>query len=377
MADSWPSRDNASWPGGEWVELYNNGTSTINMSGWWLQDQAGNMIELDSSHLIGATSDYATQLIYPGETRIVAVNATSSSGVLNNGQETLRLYLPNGSIGDEVSWTSNEPGFSIEENPLGGMWVKSTYPSPNATNIPPINTITATGSVGFNEIMPVSNNDGNASPEGEWIELLNTGTTDIDLNGWSIIDGMGNQTFLDPGSIAVNSSQGSTTILSGERRLIEFTTDTRLWDNYNHLILLDASSMIVDMAWYATNYGPNISLLRSTNYNDAWSPSLYPTPGQPEPVPTATTGDVRFTELLADAVGSDSESYPGGEWIEIHNFGSSEVDVAGWRLSAANRNLMLHQYNMPMKSTTILAPGENNPDRTKWNISILPKTHHP
>ena len=263
MADSWPSRDNTSWPGGEWIELHNNGTTTINMSGWWLQDQAGNMIELDSSHLIGATSDYATQLIYPGEIRTVAVNATSSSGVLNNGQETVRLYLPNGSIGDEVSWNKNEPGFSLEENPLGGMWVISTYPSPNSTNIPTLASITASGSVGFNEIMPVSNNDGNASPLGEWIELLNTGTSDIDLNGWSIIDGMGNQTFLDPGTIAVNSSQGSTTILSGERRIVEFTADTRLWDNYNHLVLLDASSNVVDMAWYATNYGPNISLLRS------------------------------------------------------------------------------------------------------------------
>lgn len=358
MADSWPSRDNASWPGGEWIELHNNGTSTINMSGWWLQDQAGNMIEIDSSHLIGATSDYETQLIYPGEIRTVAVNATMSSGVLNNGQETVRLYLPNGSIGDEVSWNNNEPGFSLEENPLGGMWVISTYPSPNSTNIQTLDSITASGSVGFNEIMPVSNNDGNALPLGEWIELLNTGTSDIDLNGWSIIDGMGNQTFLDPGTIAVNSTQGSTTILSGERRIVEFTADTRLWDNYNHLILLDASSNVVDMAWYATNYGPNVSLLRSTNYNDAWSPSLYPTPGQPEPVPAATTGDVRITELLPDAVGLDSESYPGGEWIEIHNFGTSEVDVAGWRLSAANRNLMLHQYNMPMKSTTILAAGE-------------------
>ena len=156
--------------------------------------------------------------------------------------------------------------------------------------------------------MPVSNNDGNASPLGEWIELLNTGTSDIDLNGWSIIDGMGNQTFLAPGTIAVNSSLGSTTILSGERRIVEFTADTRLWDNYNHLILLDASSNVVDMAWYATNYGPNISLLRSINYNDAWSPSLYPTPGQPEPIPAATTGDVRITELLPDAVGLDSES---------------------------------------------------------------------
>ena len=97
-----------------------------------------------------------------------------------------------------------------------------------------------------------------------WVNGLNCSTLEqatSTLTVGSIIDGMGNQTFLDPGTIAVNSSQGSTTILSGERRIVEFTGDTRLWDNYNHLVLLDASSNVVDMAWYATNYGPNISLL--------------------------------------------------------------------------------------------------------------------
>ena len=54
--------------------------------------------------------------------------------------------------------------------------------------------------------------DGSAAPDGEWVELYNAGTTSVDLNGWSIIDGMGNVTYLDPGTIVVNSSQGSTMI---------------------------------------------------------------------------------------------------------------------------------------------------------------------
>ena len=189
-------------------------------------------------------------------------------------------------------------------------------------------------------------------------ELYNEGATDIDLNAWSIIDGMGNVTYLDPGSIVVNSTQGSTMIQAGERRLIEFTGDTRLWDNHNHLVLRDASGSIVDMAYYTTNYGPNISLLRGQNYHDAWTPSISPSPGQPDPTPTPTTGDVKITEVLPDAVGSDSASYPNGEWIEIQNMGTEEVDVAGWRFSATSRTLILHQYNMPAKSDTVLQPGE-------------------
>ena len=358
MADPWPSYDNSSWPGGEWVELYNNGSTTIDLTGFWLQDLAGNMMMLDENHLIGATSDTATLLIYPQETRVVAVNATSNSGVLNNGQETLRLYLANGSIGDEVIWNGNQPGFSLEASANGGLWDHATYPTPNATNAPGLGDITASGDVQIHEILPVSTSDMSSAPDGEWIELYNEGTSDIDLNAWSIIDGMGNVTYLDPGSIVVNSSQGSTMIQAGERRLVEFTGDTRLWDNHNHLVLRDATGLIMDMGHYTTNYGPNISLLRGQNYHDPWTPSISPSPGQPNPTPTPTTGDVKITEVLPDAVGSDSASYPSGEWIEIQNIGLEEVDVAGWRFSAASRTLILHQYNMPAKSDTVLQPGE-------------------
>ena len=358
MADPWPSYDNSTWPGGEWVELYNNGSTSIDLTGYWLQDLAGNMIMLDENHLIGASADAATMLIHPQETRVVAVNATTNSGVLNNGQETLRLYLANGSIGDEVLWSGNQPGFSLEAPENGGLWRYSTYPTPNATNAPQLTDITASGDVRMNEILPVSTADMSSAPDGEWIELYNEGATDIDLNAWSIIDGMGNVTYLDPGSIVVNSTQGSTMIQAGERRLVEFTGDTRLWDNHNHLVLRDASGSIVDMAYYTTNYGPNISLLRGQNYHDPWTPSISPSPGQPDPTPTPTTGDVKITEVLPDAVGSDSASYPNGEWIEIQNMGTEEVDVAGWRFSATSRTLILHQYNMPAKSDTVLQPGE-------------------
>ena len=358
MADPWPSYDNSTWPGGEWVELYNNGTTSIDLTGYWLQDLAGNMIMLDENHLVGASANVATMLIHPQETRVVAVNATTNSGVLNNGQETLRLYLANGSIGDEVLWSGNQPGFSLEAPENGGLWRYSTYPTPNATNAPQLSDITASGDVRMNEILPVSTADMSSAPDGEWIELYNEGATDIDLNAWSIIDGMGNVTYLDPGSIVVNSTQGSTMIQAGERRLVEFTGDTRLWDNHNHLVLRDASGSIVDMAYYTTNYGPNISLLRGQNYHDPWTPSISPSPGQPDPTPTPTTGDVKITEVLPDAVGSDSASYPNGEWIEIQNMGTEEVDVAGWRFSATSRTLILHQYNMPEKSDTVLQPSE-------------------
>jgi hypothetical protein len=56
------------------------------------------------------------------------------------------------------------------------------------------------------ELLANSSADGTPYPDGEWLELFNDGSTDIDLNGWSIIDGMGNFTLLDASSLVYNDT---------------------------------------------------------------------------------------------------------------------------------------------------------------------------
>ena len=95
MANPWPSFDNATWPGGEWVEILNTGTADIDLTGYSIEDAAGNALPFNSSHLVNASQ---SMLISPGEHRIVAVNGTSTYGVLNNSKvESLTLKWPNGS----------------------------------------------------------------------------------------------------------------------------------------------------------------------------------------------------------------------------------------------------------------------------------------
>ena len=79
MANSWPSYDNASWPGGEWVEILNTGSSDIDLTGYTIEDAAGNVLPFNASHLVNASQ---SMLITPGQHRIVAVNATSGYGCL-------------------------------------------------------------------------------------------------------------------------------------------------------------------------------------------------------------------------------------------------------------------------------------------------------
>ena len=355
MADPWPSFDGDMWPGGEWIELANTGSNDINLSGWSIVDQAGKILLFNESHLIDAES--TGYLIAPGSTRVVAVNGSGSS-MLNNGVEMLQMKWPNGSVAQQVSWTDNEQGFSLVNDAASTYMVYAAYPTPNAPNPLSLDVIAMTPSpIKMTELLANSSADGTPFPEGEWLELFNDGPADIDLDGWSIIDGMGNITILDPASLVYNDTQANTLIEADGRRLIQFTTDTQLWNFYNHLMLADTTGSIVDAAWYAADYGTNVSLIPAETSTDPWVPAPWMTPGQPEPGSMDSTGEVSFSEIMPDGVGSDSQQWPLGEWLEIQNDGEQVIDVAGWKLQAASRTLTLHQYNMPLQSTTAIQPG--------------------
>ncbi len=360
MANPWPSDDNATWPGGEWVEVMNTGTADLDLTGYALVDAAGNTLEFNTTHLVNASANPNSFLIAPGQHRIVAVNGTSPYGVLNNGVETLTLKWPNGTPSQEVSWSSTLQGFSLTASlQSNGLWSYAAYPTPEGQNPLAIELMPRQAfDVEFSELMTNATSDGAAFPDGEWVELHNTGNISIDLFGWSILDGMGNVTHIDPGTLVFNNSQGASIIDAGERRLVQFTAHTQLWDNHNHLFLRDVANQIVDTAVYDTDFGEDVALVRPNQPTDPWTPAPWKTPGQPEPGSTPSASTVRFSEVLPDAEGADNQAWPSGEWLELHNYGTTDVDLTGWKLQAASRSLTLHEHNMPLQSTPILPAGE-------------------
>jgi phosphatidylserine/phosphatidylglycerophosphate/cardiolipin synthase-like enzyme len=361
MSNPWPSEDSDVWPGGEWVEILNTGSQIIDLTGWHIEDNAGNQIIMDETHLIGSDSTIAESFhIAGGHTRIIAVNGSSNSGLLNNGVEQLSLKLPNGSITHIVDWSDTVNGYSLSYDSVTQSLFYSSYPSLNQTNPLPISELSPSpADVRFTEVMPHSYSNGTSFPDGEWIEIHNTGSTTVDLLGWTITDGMGNVTTLDPVSLVFNNTQGSTDIAPDGRRLVQFTGETRLWDYYNHLILMDTSGSINDVAWYSDDYGVNNSLIRNSNPSSPWMPSSWITPGQPEPgAGPVSSSDIIFTEIMADSTGADTQSWPLGEWIEVYNNDSSVADINGWKLKANNRNFVIDALDLPLQSDTLIQPGD-------------------
>ena len=74
--------------------------------------------------------------------------------------------------------------------------------------------------------------------------------SDLDLMGWKIMDGMGNLTIIDSSTLVSNATQLGTTIDADGRRLVQFNMGTELWNNYNHIMLVDQNEDIVHKAWW-------------------------------------------------------------------------------------------------------------------------------
>ena len=353
MANPWPSDDNASWPGGEWVEIWNSGQNDMDLTGWSIMDNAGNTLPFNESHLVGPSS-----IIGAGEHRIIAVNSSTSWGVLNNGGESLRLIWPNGTISQTVSWTDTEAGFSLMEQ-IDLSWSHSPFPTPGNQNPDYWETIVnGTSPIQFTEVMVNSSMDGSPLPDGEWVEIHNTGSLPLDLMGYKIMDGMGNTTHIDPATLVSNATQPGTTINADGRRLVQFFQGTELWNNYNHLMLMDSADSIVHKAWWTSSPDLNVSLIESDDIMMEWIPSSWPTPGQPEPSTASLTGEIAFNEIMPDAVGNDTHSWPNGEWIELINTGNNTVDLANWHFTSGSRNFNINPHQLPLKSDTMVAPGE-------------------
>jgi len=74
--------DNDLAPNGEWVELYNRGSSPVNLSGWFLTDLVFHKLPVPDS------------VINPGEFLVVYLDGAYSPGWLNNDTDTVSLWAP-------------------------------------------------------------------------------------------------------------------------------------------------------------------------------------------------------------------------------------------------------------------------------------------
>jgi hypothetical protein len=207
---------------GEWIELFNSGSQSVNLNGWVLRDAGSN------SHTINQDV-----FISPGSYVVLGRNDNSnqnggigvayeySSFTLGNGSDEVILEDDTGNVIDEVFYDGGSQwpdptGASMElssiaaDNNDGSNWAEATDALPSGDQgtpgTGPDQGVNA-GSIVITEIMqnPSAVSDGS----GEWFEVHNTGGQAVNLNGWIIRDDgsdshtVANDVIIQPGAYVV------------------------------------------------------------------------------------------------------------------------------------------------------------------------------
>jgi hypothetical protein len=274
----------------EWIELYNPGTSDINLTNWRLvADDGSPDIVLNGTIPGGASGGYfLLERAYDNVVSDVIANQFFT-GELEDTGETLRLRAPDGTIVDTansdggtwpagtispngsmermgvitdapLAWVTNVNATSWTNTDASGQLVHGTPGRANwgfgvtQTPIPPVPTGYPALSVIINEIAWAGTK---ASPDDEWIELYNPGSKDIDLTNWKLqaADGSPN--------IALSG-----TIQAGAYFLLERTDDDTV---ENVLADLIYSGALSNSGEILRLYDPTNKIIDTANSNGgAW-----------------------------------------------------------------------------------------------------------
>jgi hypothetical protein len=266
----------------EWIELYNNTGAPISLSGWTLiaADGTPNIalsgtIPAGGYFLLERTDDnsvpgVAADLIY--------------TGALGNAGEILTLRDATSAIQDSVdAWYAGnnttkatmqrvdptQPGTvalnwtngPVEGTPMNSGSGGSTCDPPEHVvdcQVGPPFAFRVGGPMVINEVMinPAAVSDAN----GEYVELYNSGTTAVDIQGWTIRDDGGNS-FTIPTSQPVLVAAGGVFLLAAQANpsLNGGFTPNLTWSNFflsnagDEVVLANAGNVEQDRLAYTTS----------------------------------------------------------------------------------------------------------------------------
>ncbi|MDO9510112.1 MAG: lamin tail domain-containing protein, partial [Candidatus Magasanikbacteria bacterium] len=190
----------------EWVEFFNNNTSSVDLSGGYLCDEQGISSTVSSCKIINGIIEPFSWFFFDLDTRRLLNNDKDTVVLRNlNGEEIDKIYYE-GSLTPKVN-QSLARKTDGEDSDSDGDWAITTSITKNSTNTitTPVTPVSSGGGsnntviqeeeelVFYNTSDKIILNEIYPDPIGsdtldEFIEIKNIGTEIVDLTGWSIAD---------------------------------------------------------------------------------------------------------------------------------------------------------------------------------------------
>ena len=218
-------------PLSDMIELYNHGTTAVDLSGYWLSDDVGtNKFRIPDGTVLAARGFVSfTASTNPPPHLGFALSAAGEQIVLVNSNQTRVI--------DSLGYDGQENGISMGRYPDGApSFRRLTAITTGTTNAAPLES-----PIVINEIMynPITGNS-----DDEFVELYNRSGSPVNLGNWKFTSGI-DYTF------------APNTMLSPGAYLVVAKNATHLQANYNNL---GATNLLGDYSGTLGNNGERLAL---------------------------------------------------------------------------------------------------------------------
>jgi len=191
--------------GTDWVELYNNGTNSVDVAGMWIADKPGNEAEYqqipDGHANVTTIAPHGFIVLIMGAkdeggadfpTSIIDDNVFINFGLSSTNDSLVAVYTPEKvevDISDNFNGLEDDKSFGRTVD-AGLEWATLATKTPGAPNdgsAPIAGTLVINEFMASNDSWSIPGEDPSALAP-DWIEIYNTGDTPIDMGGWYASD---------------------------------------------------------------------------------------------------------------------------------------------------------------------------------------------
>ena len=326
-------------PGGgkDWIELYNNSTGDVDISGWIISDDKG-LARLEDH----TTNPFPSNtIIKAGEFLVIDVEADPYGFGLGKNDE-VNLYDKDKNLIDSMSYTGHAAD-TLGRIPDGTGEFVETISTKGSAN----QEIQQNPMIVINEVE--SNDPGGGK---DWIELYNNSTGDVDISGWIISDDKGLARLEDH---TTNPFPSNTIIKAGEFLVIDVEADPYgfgLGKN-DEVNLYDKDKNLIDSMSYTGHAADTLGRIPDGTGEFVETIS---TKGSANVENTNTSGPEYIESTLRiNEIETNHDVFE--DYVEIINIGDQPVDISGWYIMDDDPVGHASQF-IPVAAGTVVEPGQ-------------------
>lgn len=327
----------------DWIEIINTGDSDVDISGWFIVDDKGlERVEENNEWRVPDGT-----VLKAGE--IFIIEHDVALGNLSLGKnDAVSLYDSNNSLLDSYAYTGHAVG-TYSRVPDGTGEFIDQEPTRGELNIVEKEEEPEHRLV-INEI--------NSAPD-DWVELINIGTTEMDLGGYEIRDNSNDHrwkfndgTILQAGALFVVEANTKGLIYDDQEGTYvagEFQEAIGIGSGDSIRLYDKAGDLLDEYSWTEhASYDGNDALASFGRYPDGTGSFVLTKETK------GSKNDWYQPQIVINEVESNDDET---DWVEIYNVGTTPVDLSGWYLY--DDDPVGHAADItPVADGTLLDPGE-------------------